>query len=324
MTGYRPSSLGGVGLLLGILAATIGLGLLLTRRRRAWAPEAAWLLAIAAVGTAERVTAREPGGLRMLALCAALFFGMKAVVGVAEVARGTAPLPPVRWLAFALGWPGMWPRTFARRSGAARVGSGRLLAHGLLRFTAGAALLAAARIVWVRTGSRWGATALLLPGLSLMLHFGLFTIAAGLWRLAGFPCKPLFRAPLASTSLSEFWGRRWNLAFTEMVQLSLYRPLAARIGTAAAAFAGFLFSGLLHEIAITLPACGGYGRPLLYFALQGSLVLFERALGRSGHAIDRHRWIGRIWTLAALAVPLPILLVPEFLEAAIWPIIGID
>jgi Membrane bound O-acyl transferase family len=324
MTGYRPSSLGGVGLLLGILAATIGLGLLLTRRRRSWAPEAAWLFAIAAVGTAEGVTAREPGGLRMLALCAALFFGMKTIVGVSDLARGTAPLSSVRWLAFALGWPGMWPQTFARRSSAARAGSARLLTDGLLRFAAGAALLGAARFVWVRTGSRWSATALLLPGLSLMLHFGLFTIAAGLWRVAGFPCKPLFRAPLASTSLSEFWGKRWNLAFTEMIQLSLYRPLAARIGTTAAAFAGFLFSGLLHEIAITLPARSGYGRPLLYFALQGGLVLTEKALSRSGHAIDRHRWIGRIWTLAALALPLPILLVPEFLQAAIWPIIGME
>src|SRR5207249_9941489 len=98
MTGYRPSSLEIPLVLIGILAATIALGLLLTRRRRPWASKAAWLLAVAAVGTAERLTAREPGGLRMVALCAALFFGMKAIVGVAEVARGTAPLPPVRWL----------------------------------------------------------------------------------------------------------------------------------------------------------------------------------------------------------------------------------
>ena len=136
------------------------------------------------------------------------------------------------------------------------------------------------------------------------------------------------QAPLSSTACLDeplgVLGKRWNLAFTEMVQLSLYRPLAARIGTTAAAFAGFLFSGLLHEIAITLPARGGYGRPLLYFALQGGLVLTEKALGRSDHAIDRHRWIGRIWTLAALALPLPILLVPEFLQAAIWPIIGMN
>jgi alginate O-acetyltransferase complex protein AlgI len=324
MTGYRPSSIEIPLLLVGILAATIALGLLLTRRRRAWAPETAWLLAAAAVGAAERVTAREPGGLRMLALCAALFFGMKAIVGVSDLARGAAPLSSARWLAFTVGWPGMWPRTFARKSGPPRAGGGRLLTDGLLRFAAGAALVGAARLVWIWSGSRWVATALLLPGLSFMLHFGLFTIAAGLWRWAGFPCKPLFRAPLSSTSLSEFWGKRWNIAFTEMIQLSVYRPLAARVGTAAAAFAGFLFSGLLHEVAITLPARGGYGRPLLYFALQGGLVLLERALSRSGHPIDRRPGIGRIWTLAALALPLPILLVPEFLQAAIWPIIGTD
>jgi len=320
VTGYRPSSLGEVGIVLGVLAVAVIVGLLLTRRRRPWNLEASWLLTVAAVGAADRVVVREPGGVRMLALCAALFFGMKAIVGVSELARGTAPLSSIRWLAFTLGWPGMWPRTFARRSDAARVGGARLLMDGLLRFAAGAVLVGAARLVWIRSGSRWGAMALLLPGLSLMLHFGLFTIAAGLWRLAGFPCKPLFRAPLASTSLSEFWGKRWNIAFTEMIQLSLYRPLAAKIGTAAAAFAGFLFSGLLHEVAITLPARSGYGRPLLYFALQGSLVLFERALGRSGHPINRRPWIGRIWALGSIALPLPILLVPEFLRVAIWPI----
>jgi hypothetical protein len=35
----------------------------------------------------------------------------------------------------------------------------------------------------------------------------------GAWRLAGVDRRPLFLAPLRSTSLAEFWGRRWNLAF---------------------------------------------------------------------------------------------------------------
>jgi hypothetical protein len=49
---------------------------------------------------------------------------------------------------------------------------------------------------------------LLLPGLSLVLHFGVFNLLAGAWRLAGVDCRPLFLAPLESTSLAEFWGRR--------------------------------------------------------------------------------------------------------------------
>ena len=40
-----------------------------------------------------------------------------------------------------------------------------------------------------------------------MLHFGLFNVAAGLWRLAGVDARPLFRAPLAARSLADFWGR---------------------------------------------------------------------------------------------------------------------
>src|SRR5262249_13406881 len=161
--------------------------------------------------------------------------------------QGHTPLPPVRWLGFAIGWPGMRPRTFAEKNAALRIGASPLLRDGLLRIAAGAVFLFAARLIWERTGSPWGAPPLLLVRLSLILHFGLFPLAAALWRLAGFPCKPIFRAPLLSTSLSEFWAKRWNIAFSEMIQLSVYRPLARRLGNAAAALAGFLFSGLLHE-----------------------------------------------------------------------------
>src|SRR2546428_52188 len=81
---------------------------------------------------------------------------------------------------------------------------------------AGLALVVLARLAFLAVASRLVATALLLTGLSLVLHFGLFTIAAGAWRALGVDVGPLFLAPLQSRSLREFWGRRWNLAFSEM------------------------------------------------------------------------------------------------------------
>src|SRR5207248_6050770 len=99
----------------------------------------------------------------------------------------------------------------------------------------------------------------LLAGLSLLLHFVIFNILAGLWRRAGVACNPLFRAPLRSTSLGEFWGRRWNLAFAEMTAIGVYRPLTGHVGRTAALFVAFLFSGLLHELAITVPVQAAYG-----------------------------------------------------------------
>ena len=173
-------------------------------------------------------------------------------------------------------------------------------------------------------GARVLATALLLPGLSLVLHFGLFNLLAGAWRLAGVDARPLFRAPLKAHSLTEFWGRRWNLAVAEMTALAVYRPLAGRFGTGAATFLAFLFSGLLHELAISVPVRAGYGLPLLYFALHGTLVLVERRLEQARRPIECWGWLARAWTLGWLALPLPVLFHPSFLRGVVWPLIGMD
>jgi len=48
-------------------------------------------------------------------------------------------------------------------------------------------------------------------GLILLLHFGTFQIVALLWQSVGVKAEPIMSAPLGSTSLGEFWGKRWNL-----------------------------------------------------------------------------------------------------------------
>src|SRR5437762_242333 len=145
----------------------------------------------------------------------------------------------------------MRPTPFASAAGAALPGAGALVKRGIVRLVLGVALLALARVVWVTTGSRFLATALALPGLSFILHFGIFNLVAGAWRLAGVDVYALFRAPLLSKSLAEFWGRRWNLAFSEMTAIGVYRPLARLTGKPPALVVAFLFSGLLHELAFS-------------------------------------------------------------------------
>jgi len=129
---------------------------------------------------------------------------------------------------------------------------------------------------------------------------------------------------LRARSLNEFWGRRWNLAFSEMTALAVYRPLASRLGKGPATFVAFLFSGLLHELAISLPARAGYGLPTLYFAWHGGLVLIERSLERSNCPVDRLGWLAHIWTLGWLALPFQIVFHPYFLNAVVWPLIGME
>jgi alginate O-acetyltransferase complex protein AlgI len=165
-------------------------------------------------------------------------------------------------------------------------------------------------------------TLLLLPGLSLILHFGVFNVLAGAWRLAGVDCRALFRAPFASKSLAEFWARRWNLGFTEMTSLAIFRPLKRTLGDRGAAFVSFLFSGLLHELAISIPVKAGFGLPLLYFALHAFATAIERRLERTGGLFAGRPWLGWLWTMTWLLLPLPLLFHPPFLRGCFWPIIG--
>lgn len=324
MSAYLPRSATATLGTLAILAVVLSLGYLVTRVRPAGAARlAAWSLVVAAVAGVERLDARESAGVRMLAIIGALLFAMKAVVAVEAQAAGGRRLGWGRWLGFAALWPGMRPDPYARAAAGPLPGSGQLLGMGLARLAAGAALVALARLAWVGTGSRTLATAALLPGLSLAVHFGVFNIVAGAWRLAGVDCRPLFVAPLRSASLGEFWGRRWNLAFSQMTALAVYRPLVRRAGRRAALAASFLGSGLLHELAISVPVRAGYGLPMAYFALHGALMMIEGRLARAGRPIDRVGWAGRAWTLGWLVAPLPILFHRPFLAGVVWPLIGV-
>lgn len=279
----------------------------------------AWAVLLLGTLGAERLVADEPPGVRMLALVSVALLGMKIIVVVEERALGMAPLSLAAWVGFAAAWLGMKPRLFGERAPGSLAGVSLLVRRGLLNLLLGAVLVALARLVWTNAHSRLLATLLVLPGLSLMLHFGLCNLLAGAWRLAGVATEPLFRAPLHAQSLGEFWARRWNLGFSEMTTLAVYRPLGARLGRTPALAVSFALSGLLHELAISVPVRAGFGLPLLYFLLHGGLVLVERTLAKSGHPLAGP--VGRAWTIAWLVLPLPLLFHQPFLAGVVWPLI---
>jgi len=328
MSAYWPAAAATPWLVLAALVGTLTAGLGITRVRvTGWTRLVAWALALGATAGSERLCAAVPTGFRMLAICAALLFGMKAVVTV----EGRARLTPLQWLAFAALWPGMRPGPFASLRGPALAGAAGLVRHGLKCLALGLALIFLAWLLWTDTYG-WltddealrAATGVLLVGLSLACHFGVFNVAAGVWRSLGVDCRPLFRAPLQAQSLTEFWSRRWNLAFSEMLALAVYRPVVSAVGRRNAIFVSFLGSGVLHELAISVPVRAGYGLPLLYFALHGLLTLIEQEMARRGCPIERLGWVARLWTLGWLVVPLPLLFHPWFIRGVIWPIVGIS
>ena len=224
-----------------------------------------------------------------------------------------------RQLGYLLAWPGMDAAAFvgshpAKRStaqewrfAALKLTIGLVALYGVTpRLVAASPLLA-------------GVTGMI--GLVLAIHFGLFHLLSCAWRAGGVDGKPLMDWPIAATSLSEFWGRRWNRAFRDLTHRFLFRPLTPRLGAMEALVVGFFVSGLVHDAVISWPAQGGYGLPTLFFLIQAAGIATERSrVGR--------RWgLGqgwRGWAFAAclLIGPAPLLFHPPFVERVILPLVG--
>jgi alginate O-acetyltransferase complex protein AlgI len=153
-----------------------------------------------------------------------------------------------------------------------------------------------------------------MAGMVLILHFGLFALVSLGWRALRVDAAPIMDAPLRSTSVAEFWGRRWNAAFNDLALGVVFRPMARRIGPAGATLSAFVVSGLIHEIVISLPAGAGYGLPTAYFLLQGTAVLIQRKTAALRGAIS-----GWMFTMIVVAAPVFWLFHPPFVARVIVP-----
>lgn len=254
----------------------------------------------------------------MWTLAFAIYASLKLLTWVT---RYDVSVPLGRHLAYLLAWPGMdvdaflnaADRPVPRPSASEWMFAASKPLLGLTIFSIAIWLAGQGIHPWYV-----GWTAML--GIAFMLNFGLFHLLACLWKSQGLRSEPIMDWPILSTSLTQFWGRRWNRAFRDLTHKFLFRPLAPRIGPVWAMLAGFLVSGLVHDLVISIPAGGGYGWPTLYFLIQGGGVLLERSwlgrrIGLGGGAIG--------WTYAALLllVPVGMLFHAPFVEGVIAPMV---
>jgi alginate O-acetyltransferase complex protein AlgI len=160
----------------------------------------------------------------------------------------------------------------------------------------------------------------------IILHFGFSSLLFSAYRLLGWPVEPLFQSPLSSSSLREFWGQRWNLAFVDMDK-RLFLPLLGKklkspAGKSLAVLGIFFLSGLLHEIGISYPAGAAWGGPFLYFILQGLFVLFEPIfMSKLGAVLapKEKSLFEKLWVWVAILLPIPLLFHSAFLHTFILP-----
>ncbi len=157
-------------------------------------------------------------------------------------------------------------------------------------------------------------------GLMFVLHFGSFQLLSLFWRRRGVDARPFMGAPVRSTSLSEFWGRRWNTAFRDLSHRYLFRPLVGRFGGAETMLAVFVVSGLIHDAVISIPARAGYGLPTLYFVIQGFGMLCERS--RVGRRVGFGRgWTGWVFCAVVILTPVSLLFHSAFVTQVIIPML---
>jgi len=157
-------------------------------------------------------------------------------------------------------------------------------------------------------------------GIVLFFHFGSFHLLSCFWRSRGVNAPPLMDRPLLAKSVSAFWSKHWNVAFRDLTHRLVFKPVLRRMGAPAALMAGFLFSGFLHEMAVTVPAGGWYGGPTVFFVLQGLAALAERS--KRGRALGLGKG-GRGWafTQGLLLLTVPLLFPPPFVLRVINPFI---
>jgi len=256
-----------------------------------------------------------PAWAFMWALAFAIFAGLKWLTW--WQARGEVSHPAWRSAAYLLAWPGMDAEAFLDPQQRPRKPPAKEWPWAV-----GKTLLAIA-LLWTIVRRIPAPLALLrgwvgMLGLVLLLHFGSFHLMALLWQALGIEARPIMMNPLASSSLSEFWGKRWNLGFRQLSYDFIFRPLYKTVGAPFATFVVFLASGLIHDLVISVPARGGYGLPTAYFVVQGLGVLFERSGWGRRIGVDRGVR-GWLFLVCVVGGPAFWLFHPPFVREVILP-----
>ena len=128
---------------------------------------------------------------------------------------------------------------------------------------------------------------------------------------------PTFDQPWLSSSLSDFWGRRWNITTSHMLRALIYDPITeGRLiknetkqsrgpsvrpsRREAGLLATFLFSGLIHELIFWCLQPSGLVcfQWFAFFSIQGPLMMIEWKLSHCGWRPGT--LVSRIVTLALL------------------------
>ena len=152
-------------------------------------------------------------------------------------------------------------------------------------------------------GVRWFGGALFFYCLADAVDGGVRT----LYRAVGVAVPRQQMLPIASRSVQEFWGKRWNRAVGSWLRTHCFLPLAREGKIRAGLVAAFAASAVFHAY-FTLVAVGWVMAEamLIFFVIQGGIVLCELRMGVT-------HWrpaLAHVWTVVAVLGCSPLFVEP--------------
>lgn len=145
----------------------------------------------------------------------------------------------------------------------------------------------------------------------------------------GLELEPQFNEPLLSTSLQDFWGKRWNLMVTGILRPTVYLPTldisTGIVGREAAplpaVMATFIVSAVMHELIFYyLGRVGPTFEVTWFFLLHGLCLCLEitvKKYGRSRKWRVPPRWFSGVATAAFVVATGFWLFLPPLLKAGL-------
>ncbi|CAF2066277.1 unnamed protein product [Rotaria magnacalcarata] len=151
------------------------------------------------------------------------------------------------------------------------------------------------------------------------ISFGFYIL---LFNIRITPVFPAF--PFVSTSLREFWSKRWNNLVKTSLQLisffvipKLIDPIKPMSKTIKSLFA-YVLSGCLHEYLIWFISGKWSGKSMIFFSIHGLLVLLEIKMKLPIRSNTfQGKLTGWIWTIGIMFITSPLFFDP-FIEAGLF------
>lgn len=255
---------------------------------------------------------RGPGAVQLIL---GLLVGF---LGVRMAALGTRLTPGSRGARLstgALAGRMLLPEPLLARRASTLRRPGWVVARGLLASAVCVGLLVVGNAVRLWHWSRFADDMLVFAEVAIGAA-GTHDLIVGLAALGGHQVLGLQDAPHLSSSLTQFWGRRWNRLVQGNLDRAFFRPYARRRSFTVGTLLAFTASGIMHVVAVLdagPPALtlGPAALVMVFFWLHALLLLAER---RGGVTRDADRRGGLFWrrlrTGVLFAILSPLLLDP--------------